>query len=140
MSLDKISTKFQEPIGKLLDNHKEIDMMTDESSIGSQVAIPDKRNSDLRRAYRDYSIEDKVIALATVDMNGGNIYRTAKASNIPYATLYGWVEEQKQAASGYRSSKEKNVATSLPRWNLFFTPLSNRCQAKSRRVLFLKLP
>lgn len=45
------------------------------------------------RTKRSYSDDDKYIALAAVKLNGGNVYRTAIALDIPCATLQDWVEK-----------------------------------------------
>ena len=45
-----------------------------------------------KRVIRQYTDEDRYIALAAVDLNGGNVYRTAVALNIPAKTLDDWVK------------------------------------------------
>ena len=52
-------------------------------------ANPHNRDRPSRRVYTD---EDRYIALAAVDLNGGNVYRTAIALDIPGRTLADWVE------------------------------------------------
>ncbi len=82
-------------------------------------APPNQTDSDFdnqRKGYRDYSVEEKFIALAAVDLNGGNIYRTARAIEIPYATLHGWVEERKSGSiklSNFEREKRGDLATKL---------------------------
>ena len=50
-------------------------------------------------AYRQYSDADKAAALTSLDLNEGNVYRTAKQLAIPNKTLEEW-------ASGRRISPE----------------------------------
>lgn len=42
------------------------------------------------RSKRSYSEDDRYVALAALDLNGGNVYRTAKALDIPVSTLDTW--------------------------------------------------
>ena len=44
-----------------------------------------------RRGYND---EEKAMALAALDANGGNVYRTALQLGIPDSTLDGWAKER----------------------------------------------
>lgn len=44
---------------------------------------------------RQYSDQDKYIALAAVDLNGGNVYRTAIALGLPASTLRDWDNARK---------------------------------------------
>jgi len=53
---------------------------------------PDSRKS--KRQVTQYSDEDKEIALATVDLCAGNVFRAALACNIPRKTLEGWVKSR----------------------------------------------
>jgi hypothetical protein len=39
---------------------------------------------------RQFSDNDKAAALAALDANGGNVYRTAKELNVPRSTLQEW--------------------------------------------------
>lgn len=39
---------------------------------------------------RSFSDNDKAAALAALDANGGNVYRTAKELNVPRSTLQEW--------------------------------------------------
>lgn len=39
---------------------------------------------------RQFSDNDKAAALAALDANGGNVYRTAKEINVPRSTLQEW--------------------------------------------------
>lgn len=48
-----------------------------------------------KRPKRRYSEADKYIALAAVDLNASNVYRTSIALDVPYATLAGWVEDRR---------------------------------------------
>lgn len=62
--------------------------------IEEQVEALEVRESEQRRKAV-YSDEDKFVALAAVDLNGGNVYRTAVAIGIPASTLKGWVESRR---------------------------------------------
>jgi transposase-like protein len=62
------------------------------SSFKSSKLANTKREG--KRVQRHYSDEDRYIALAAVDLNGGNVYRTSKALQIPHKTLEGWVKER----------------------------------------------
>jgi hypothetical protein len=48
-----------------------------------------------KRPKRRYCEADQQIALAAVDLNAGNVYRTSIALDIHYATLAGWVDDRK---------------------------------------------
>lgn len=47
-----------------------------------------------KRQVTHYSDEDKEVALATVDLCMGNVFRAALACNIPRKTLEGWVKSR----------------------------------------------
>jgi transposase-like protein len=44
----------------------------------------------MAKCQRSYSEDDKASALALLDSNGGNVFRTAKLLNMPRATLQEW--------------------------------------------------
>lgn len=44
----------------------------------------------MTRVQRSYSEDDKASALALLDSNGGNVFRTAKQLGIPRTTLQEW--------------------------------------------------
>src|SRR5258705_8010994 len=67
---------------------------SDPNSPGS--ANPDNPDKPSRRVYLD---EDRYIALAAVDLNGGNVYRTAIALDIPARTLADWVDARSRRIS-----------------------------------------
>lgn len=43
---------------------------------------------------RQFSDNDKAAALAALDANGGNVYRTAQQLGIPRKTLEGWSKDR----------------------------------------------
>jgi transposase-like protein len=91
--------------------------MSDEPESYSQaVAVVDQDLDNQKKVYKDYSAEDKYTALAALDINGGNIYRTAIAYDLPYSTLYGWAKEREARGGGpSKLEKEKrgNLASKL---------------------------
>jgi transposase-like protein len=64
---------------------------------------------------REYSDADKATALAALDANGGNVYRTAKALSIPQSTLEGWAKSRgtNAAIPNLREHKKKALAEQL---------------------------
>lgn len=63
--------------------------MNHELEASSGSANSDRSDKPSRRVYTD---EERHIALAAVDLNGGNVYRTAIALGIPARTLADWVK------------------------------------------------
>jgi transposase-like protein len=88
--------------------------MSDETQSDTQalavVVVQDLDNQKM--VYRDYSPEDKYTALAALDINGGNVYRTAIAYDIPYSTLRAWAQEREARGAG-PSKLEKERRGSL---------------------------
>jgi hypothetical protein len=83
--------------------------MSDHTAPDSQaIAGVDEDSDSQRKPYRDYSLEDKFIALAAVDLNGGNVYRTPALLRFPTPPFMAGLKTVRQAPSFYRSSKEKS--------------------------------
>ena len=61
---------------------------------------------------RGYSDEEKAAALACLDANGGNVYRTAGQLGIPDSTLDGWAKERgtSPAVPALRERKKGTLA------------------------------
>jgi transposase-like protein len=91
--------------------------MSDEPEPDSQaVAVADQDLDNQKTGYKNYSDEDKYTALAALDINGGNVYRTAIAYDLPYSTLYSWAKEREARGGGpSKLEKEKrgNLASKL---------------------------
>jgi hypothetical protein len=73
-----------------------------------------------KRVIRQYTDEDRYIALAAVDLNGGNVYRTAVALDMPAKTLDDWVkarlkrmEERSVEFAKGRNEKRGDLAAKL---------------------------
>src|SRR5256885_11187479 len=47
---------------------------------------------------RQYSDEEKALALTALDFNGGNLYRTARELSIPRKTLAAWAGGHNQCS------------------------------------------
>jgi hypothetical protein len=47
---------------------------------------------------RQYSDEEKALALVALDFNGGNLHRTARELSIPRKTLAAWAEGHNQCS------------------------------------------
>lgn len=60
----------------------------------TEIALP-KLGTVNRAGQRVYSDEDRYIALAAVDLNGGNVFRTAQALGVPAQTLRDWDQARK---------------------------------------------
>lgn len=58
-------------------------------------------------AKRQYSDNDKAIALAALDANEGNVLRTAKQLGIPHKTLDEWAKGRNQVPQVADLHKEK---------------------------------
>lgn len=78
--------------------------MAEDEKPGAIALLPGAEDSAKTRApYRDWTDEDKYTALAALDINAGNVYRTAIAYGIPESTLRTWRDER--AARGGGPSK-----------------------------------
>jgi transposase-like protein len=65
---------------------------------------------------RQYSDEERNIALATVDLCAGNVHRASIAAGIPATTLYDWVHERtkrKQDFSEGRREKRGDLSAKM---------------------------
>lgn len=87
--------------------------MSDEPESNAQAsATAEPTSANSSRPKRDYSDEDKYTALAALDINGGNVYRTAIAFGLPESTLRTWRDER-AARGGGPSNLEKERRGSL---------------------------
>src|SRR5688500_10613116 len=84
-----------------------------------KVALANSQ-SNPKRAIRQYSDEDRYVALAAVDLNGGNVYRTAKALDMRAKTLDDWekgrqkrMEERSGEFAKNRKEKRGDLAAKL---------------------------
>lgn len=64
---------------------------------------------------RQYTEDDKANALATLELNGGNLLKTASALKIPYMTLKDWSSGLgvTVAVTENREVKKQSIADSL---------------------------
>jgi transposase-like protein len=65
----------------------------------SQATIDNKglRDNPVQAKYkRQYSDEEKALALVALDFNGGNLHRTARELSIPRKTLAEWATGRNQ--------------------------------------------
>lgn len=64
---------------------------------------------------RQYSDNDKALALATLDANGGNVQQTAKALKIPESTLTDWANNRgvNPEVTEIRDQKKAELAEKL---------------------------
>jgi hypothetical protein len=66
----------------------------------------------MSRRYKKYTDRDKAAALACLDANGGNCFKTAKELNIPRVTLIEWSESRgvSKDVSEFRQENKKELA------------------------------
>lgn len=66
-------------------------------------------------AKRQYSDNDKAVALATLDANGGNVKQTAKVLKIPESTLTDWAKNRgvHPEVTDIREEKKRGLAEKL---------------------------
>jgi transposase-like protein len=69
------------------------------------------------RTRRQYSDEEKAVALATLDANGGDVRKTARDTGIPFSTLQGWAHQRgvNESVTELAVTKKKNLADELER-------------------------
>src|SRR5260370_36883841 len=60
-----------------------------------------------RASPRQYSDEERYIALATVDLCAGNVHRAAIAAGIPATTLYDWVHERTKRQQDFTEGRRE---------------------------------
>lgn len=89
--------------------------MAEDDPESSAIALADGTEDldNRKEGYKDWSIEDKIIALAALDLNGGNVYRTAKALEIPYSNLNRWAAERKAGKLGLTNLEAKEKRGNL---------------------------
>lgn len=66
-----------------------------------------------KRPKRKYTEAFKAKALAALDANGGNVWRTAKEVGIPTTTLERWAKDQDAVPPDVREEKRKELAAEL---------------------------
>jgi hypothetical protein len=73
------------------------------------------KNFEVVMAKRQYSDEDKAAALATLDMNGGNLSKTAKKFGIAISTLQSWRDGRgtNTSVTNMRNVKKGELADKL---------------------------
>lgn len=70
--------------------------------------IQDLEIRESKKAVKtSYSDEAKFIALAAVDLNGGNVYRTAVAIGIPASTLREWNDARHARAVEFAEGRKE---------------------------------
>jgi len=68
-------------------------------------------NGDNKRGkYREYSTEDRLAALAALEANKGNAYKTAQLLDIPIQTLNSWKQDALSADSVEVRQHKKSLA------------------------------
>lgn len=91
--------------------------MSNEPTNSIKDEIQDLEIRESKKAVKtSYSDEDKYIALAAVDLNGGNVYRTAVAIGIPASTLREWNDARHARAAEFAEHRKENrgdLATKL---------------------------
>jgi transposase-like protein len=82
--------------------------MHDKASQLIAAQLQDLEICEPRKAAKTpYSDEDRYIALAAVDLNGGNVYRTAVALGIPASTLREWNDARHVRAAEFAEGRKE---------------------------------
>jgi len=82
--------------------------MTDGPIRAIKDEVQDLENRESKKAVKtSYSDEARYIALAAVDLNGGNVYRTAVAIGIPASTLREWNDARHARAAEFAEGRKE---------------------------------
>ena len=86
----------------------ELDTMSEKypQPIAPEIEALEIRESK-KAVKTSYSDEARYIALAAVDLNGGNVYRTAVAIGIPASTLREWNEARHARAAEFAEGRKE---------------------------------
>lgn len=91
-------------------------MAEDDDKTPKPNALTPLTSANPGRPRKEYSVADKYTALAALDINGGNVYRTAIAFGLPESTLRTWRDERTARGEGpskLERERRGNLASKL---------------------------